>query len=287
MEYLQNAFSRTGGYVATGLVLTGSAWFFYRKWTQQQQAEFKPRKCGVDYQRDIVVLHGFRRDRLVPNLGHFVMKLETYLRVTKIPYELDSVFRIGPKKKTPWIEYNGKTISDSQHIIEFLQQEFSVDLNAHLTSKERAHAWSIQKWLEEFTYWLNVHTRWVIFSDEFFAMASTLPNIARLKKETKTRLKNMTYTVGIGRHSNEEIHRMMVNDIRMFAEILGDNRFVMGDRISDVDCAAFGVLSQVRWGTPTTCPGASMLRDGGLKNVTDYLDRIKDLYWPDWDTLTS
>ena len=60
---------------------------------------------------------------------------------------------MGPKGKVPWIEYNGIEMGDSQLIIEFLNKEFNVDLNKHLTAKERATAWAIQKWLEEFTYW--------------------------------------------------------------------------------------------------------------------------------------
>ncbi|WAR17677.1 hypothetical protein MAR_032271 [Mya arenaria] len=34
----------------------------------------------------------------------------------------------------------------------------------------------------------------------------------------------------------------------------------MGDRIGDVDCAAFGILSQVRWCTPSAVSGAAMLQ---------------------------
>lgn len=61
--------------------------------------------------------------------------------------------KFGPKGKIPWIEYNGTTLGDSQFIIEFLGREFNVDLNSHLSARERATAWAIQKWLEEFTYW--------------------------------------------------------------------------------------------------------------------------------------
>lgn len=42
--------------------------------------------------------------------------------------------------------------------------------------------------------------------------------------------------------------------------VVGSKRYVMGDRVSDVDCAAFGVLSQVRWCTPPACPGTQLLQ---------------------------
>ena len=59
---------------------------------------------------------------------------------------------LGPKKKVPWIEYNGVTMGDSQLIITFLNEKFNVNLNKGLSKEQRAVAWAIQKWIEEFTY---------------------------------------------------------------------------------------------------------------------------------------
>ncbi|XP_052762319.1 failed axon connections homolog [Mya arenaria] len=95
----------------------------------------------------------------------------------------------------------------------------------------------------------------------------------------------MSSAVGIGRHSNEEVHAMIVNDLKQFSAILGNRKYVLGDRICD--CAAFGILSQVRWCTPSAYPGVAVLQGGELKNVTDYIDRIKDDFWPDLEEITS
>ena len=46
------------------------------------------RVCGVDYPRDTVIVHQFLKGTYAPSLGHFVVKLETYLRIAKIPYEV-------------------------------------------------------------------------------------------------------------------------------------------------------------------------------------------------------
>ena len=59
----------------------------------------------------------------------------------------------GPRGKIPWIEYNGLVMSDSQLIINYLNKEFNIDLNRHLSPKDKATAWAIQKWMEEFIYW--------------------------------------------------------------------------------------------------------------------------------------
>lgn len=58
--------------------------------------------------------------RKVPTPSPFVLKLETYLRMAKIAYEVDKSDIWGPKGKTPWISINGQHVSDSQLIVEFL-----------------------------------------------------------------------------------------------------------------------------------------------------------------------
>ncbi|XP_053385457.1 failed axon connections homolog [Mercenaria mercenaria] len=222
-------------------------------------------------------------------MGHFVMKLETYLRINKIPFQLDFNYEGGPKNKTPWIEYNGVTMGDSQLIIEYFNKKFNIDINSHLSKQERAIAWAIQKWLEEYTYWLNVHTRWNIFYGDTLTKLLDVPKylVAFWKIFNQAKVVKVLYTVGIGRHSDEEVHQMMVKDLRQFSEILGDKKYIMGDKITETDCAAFGVLSQIRWCTPESCPGHQLLTNGELKNVTDYLDRIKDTYWMDWDEILA
>lgn len=55
------------------------------------------RICGVDYPKDKVILHVFPRSTAnIPNMGHFVMKLETYLRIHRIPFQVRD-FTIFPK----------------------------------------------------------------------------------------------------------------------------------------------------------------------------------------------
>ncbi|WAR17889.1 FAXC-like protein [Mya arenaria] len=235
MESLLGFLQDNGKVFLTVAVVLGSAWFLYKKKTR---TSYKPRVCGVDYPRDVVMFHALRRDRLAPNLGHFCIKLETYLRINKIPYQFDGTSMPRPKEKVPWIEYNGVTMGDSQLIIQYLEEEFKVNLNAHLASKERAIAWAVQKWIEE----LNVYTRWVIFNDDMFKIQSTCPKYMKIPLRRK--VESMLHAVGVGRHSKEEVHAMMVNDLKQFS----------GDE---------------------------------LRNVTDYMDRIRNEFWPDWGDIIS
>ncbi|WAR03118.1 FAXC-like protein [Mya arenaria] len=214
------------------------------------------RKCGVDYPKDTVILHIFQREKTTPHLGHLAFKLELYLRINKIPYQTDVSGVMGPKQKIPWIEYNGTTMGDSQLIIEFLEREMGVGLNSHLAKRDRAIAW---------------------------ANLATMPKM--VKGFMQKRVGTKTYAVGVGRHNNEEVQAMIEKDIRMFSQILGDSEYIMGSQISDVDCAAFGVIGSVYWATPREDRGNALLKSGEVDNVVRYLHRIKEKYWPDWDDL--
>ena len=63
---------------------------------------------------------------------------------------------MSAKQKIPWITYNGEDVADSQFCIEYLNEKFGVDLNAHLTEEEKAIARAFQKMTEENLYWLAI-----------------------------------------------------------------------------------------------------------------------------------
>lgn len=39
--------------------------------------------------KDVVVLHQLDRGRFTPSISPFPLKLETYMRITKIPYQVN------------------------------------------------------------------------------------------------------------------------------------------------------------------------------------------------------
>lgn len=100
-----------------------------------------------------VVLHQFPPTKLVASGSPPCLKLETFLRMTKIPYENEYGLKFSKKGKMPWIEFNGQEIADSNLCIQFLKREFKVDVDSHLNNTERAIAHSIRTMLEENTYW--------------------------------------------------------------------------------------------------------------------------------------
>ena len=100
-----------------------------------------------------VVLHQFFPSELSVNGSPPCLKLETFLRMSKIPYVNDYGFNFSKKGKVPWIKLNDQEISDSNFCIQFLTKEFHVNIDSHLSATEKAIAHSVRTMLEENTYW--------------------------------------------------------------------------------------------------------------------------------------
>ena len=103
--------------------------------------------------RGTVVLHQFSASEITLSSSPPCLKLETFLRMAKIPYENEYGLKFSKKGKIPWIEFNGQEIADSNFCIQFLKREFNVDIDSHLSDSEKAIAHSVRTMLEENTYW--------------------------------------------------------------------------------------------------------------------------------------
>lgn len=114
--------------------------------------KLKP-KSSRKVRNGIVLLHQMPPNNRVLNVSPPCLKLEAYLRMCKIPYESEYSFKMSSKGKVPWIEYNGKSVADSNFIVRFLNEEFQVDPDAHLSVVEKAIAHTMLVTLEENTYW--------------------------------------------------------------------------------------------------------------------------------------
>ena len=122
--------------------------YFLAKKSQGKKSK-RPTKPGT------VVLHQFPRSMFVNVIMGSApcLKLETFLRMTKIPFESEYGMTFSKKGKLPWIEFNGQAIADSNFCTWFLEKEFQVDVDLHLSATERATGHCIRTMLEENTFW--------------------------------------------------------------------------------------------------------------------------------------
>ncbi|MDH4288663.1 MAG: glutathione S-transferase N-terminal domain-containing protein, partial [Aquincola sp.] len=98
----------------------------------------------------------------LPNASPFCMKMETYLRMAGLPFELVNSGDVmkAPKHKLPYIDDGGNVVADTTFIIEYLKGRYGDPLDAALSPLERALATAFQRLIEENLYWAVVQTRW-------------------------------------------------------------------------------------------------------------------------------
>ncbi|MFY0578466.1 Tom37 metaxin N-terminal-like domain-containing protein [Cystobacter fuscus] len=97
-----------------------------------------------------------------PNLSPFCFKLEAYLRMVDLPYEVKLAdLRYAPKGKAPYADIDGTIMGDSQFIIERLKKQYGDPLDSKLTPEQVAVGHAVRRMLEECTYWYIVYMRWV------------------------------------------------------------------------------------------------------------------------------
>ena len=83
------------------------------------------------------------------------MKVETYLRMVGLPYEvINGVLPFkAPKKKLPYIEDGTQIIADSGFILKYFKQTYGDKLDENLSDHEKASAHALSRLFEENLYW--------------------------------------------------------------------------------------------------------------------------------------
>ncbi|XP_045188690.2 failed axon connections homolog [Mercenaria mercenaria] len=235
--------------------------------------------------KDVVLLYQVGRGPRAPSFSPFPMKLETFLRMTAIPYINDHAARFSSKGKTPWIELNGKAVADSQLAIEFLKKKFGVDADGHLTEGDKAVARAFLKLTEENLYWTMCIE---MFGDNLEPVKTVIPYRGFKLWLTVTLLRRalgkQTWGHGIGRHTKDEVWDIAVRDMNALSNYLGTKKFLMGDEPSEVDCSVFGMIAQIYWHMPGSKHQVYLKEN--LQNLVDYIYRMKDRFWPDWESMT-
>ena len=237
----------------------------------------------------MIVLHQFPRSWGIPNLSQFCVKVEAYLRLAKLPYQIvESMPLKGPRGKLPFIEDQGQRISDSRLIVEYLNTTYGDPLDNWLSSAQKGVALAFQRLLEEHLYWVGMMTRWDYTESNWqtnkHAIFGGLPPIARdlIATVYRQRIKRQIVGHGLGRLTADEAFSLGREDLDALAAFLAEKPYFMGDCACSLDASAYGILVNT-----LGCPIESPLKDHALSrnNLLDYCRRMQaecfpELPWP-------
>jgi len=189
-----------------------------------------------------------------PDPSPFCTKLLGYLQLADIPFEHHSgmqYIRQAPKGKMPYIKSDSELLGDSSLIINWLKRQFGDPLNEGLSVEQRALTHAIGKMLEENTYWVIVHSRWI---DEDNWREHTYPTFfgklnpllrAIFPSVLRRGVRKQMQAQGVGRHTAEEIYQIGIKDMNVLADLLGAQDFFFGDGPREIDLYAYATLSGI------------------------------------------
>lgn len=233
----------------------------------------------------MIQLYQFPRIWGLPNASPFCFKVENYLRMTGLPFEVKYIHnpRRGPKGKLPFIRIENKTLGDSEIIIDYLKGKYGDVLDKNLNDEQKALSVLLDNTLSSHLYWFLLYSRWqyepnwTIVKEAFFGQ---MPFYLKLFVSTIARMRTLRalYLQGAGRHHYDEILEMGFSTLDAIAALLGEKRYFHGDEVTTIDGTAFAFLANIAW-TPYDDAFKTQLHK--LKNILGFCDRMWSTYYPE------
>lgn len=190
----------------------------------------------------MIRLHQYPSAWGLSSLSPFCMKVETYCRQHRIPFETVVEFnpRRGPKGKMPYVEDGKRVIADSGFIVDYLREK-------HHLPKLPIAGIPYLRLLEESLYWVLLYSRWVDekgwehtrqgFAPLFpYGLGPVAVRIIRRE------LMKQAHAQGISRHRPEEVYALGKKDLAALAEALGNRQTFFEDGPTALDASLYAFL---------------------------------------------
>ena len=234
--------------------------------------------------RASIRLDQFPRMLGVPNISPFCCKMETWLRIAGIPYEVVDTPdpRKGPRGKVPFIDDGGLRVPDTSLIIAHLVRTRGVDPDAGLSDAQRATSMLVQRTLEEHYAFVVAYTHLVReegqkhTSARFEAIpAFVRPFVARL---VTNKVKALLWQQGILRQTDEDILQSGIRDWEAVLAVMSEGPYFLGERPTTIDATVFATLATTIF-TPIETPIRAFLR--AQPAAVAYAERMRARFFPD------
>ncbi len=227
----------------------------------------------------------------LPDISPFCTKVEIYLRMTGWQYQTklgDS--RKAPKQKLPFIDLQGRLISDSNDIIGALEihpdNPLGHALDAGLSARDLAASRALQSMLEEHLYFINIWRRWAdpagwaVVQPVLAGMLVQLgiPRLATglvCKLVRRQGIKTL-YAQGTGRHTPAEVNTIGMQLLTALSDWLGDQAYMLGEQPRTLDASAYAFLIGILL-PPIEGPLKAHLQSKA--NLVAYCERMRARYW--------
>jgi len=161
-----------------------------------------------------------------------------------------------------------------------LETKYNIDYSGGYDAGRLALAWAIERMLEEHLYFLSVYERWLVDENfekgprQFFNMAPA-PIRPILRVVIRGKVRKMLKAQGLGRHTAAE---RLEGDVDSVVTLLGNNTYLLGDKICGADASVFGSLYSASSSFFKTELGAYIRSQ---PKIMAYLERMRTRFFPE------
>jgi len=111
--------------------------------------------------RPPIRLHGGGPAFGLPEVSPYTMKTEVQLQLAGLPYiHVRAQPADSPKGQLPFIIDGDVTVADSTFIRSYIEQKYGLDLDACLSTEQRAVAWAMERMAENQLGWVMTYFRY-------------------------------------------------------------------------------------------------------------------------------
>ena len=135
------------------------------------------------------------------------------------------------------------------------------------------------RWLSAF----GKEYRRKLFTKKFGHLVFPLKHL--IAHQITKKIKRDLWGHGMGRHSEQELYGIAQRDLLAVSEILGQKKFLFGDKPCLADAALFAFIAASAWDLPKS-PFDELI-ETKAQNLHTHAQRMKELYYPDWDEIIS
>ncbi|GMR45996.1 hypothetical protein PMAYCL1PPCAC_16191, partial [Pristionchus mayeri] len=248
-----------------------------------------------DWQKQHVYMVQYPRCRILPNLSPWSFKLETWLRMADIPFtNISNEFKkFSLKAQVHPVELNGRQIADSNIIFSTLKEEFGKSDMDPTDPKQKALDRAFNTLAEDRLAWALFALRsktggasialsddgWGRYHGTGLKRRFTQFMINIMNKKLVTDRANAQ---GMDIHSPDDIQEIAKEALKSISIFLGNKPYFGGNHPSTLDATMFFHLAQFVF-TPTPNGILTNCVKETYPNLNNFVGRVKDKYWPDWD----
>jgi glutathione S-transferase len=180
----------------------------------------------------------------------FGLKVYAFMRLAGLEFEHRHVLdpSAAPRGQLPYLRDDDEIIGDSDAIITHLTKRFDLRIDSAHSPGQSNLDFLVRRTLDDL-YWPMSYSRWRderYWPDFFAAMRAQHPEIETSELEAARAYNAQRYHFqGIGRYAPEDVYARGIADLRVVADLIGEQGFVFGPQPSTVDAAIYGCVANI------------------------------------------